>query len=192
MGLGVALGVPKAFCANKIALDLRGLRPDAYQRQHLATTVTDQAALACGTQAPVGWPHSLCRGITGHGIRATFDVLAESIPLTVHEVPPDTQFLHWKVFKERNIRDAHTTDPVLDEADFVKPDAMVDTGETVWEIFVVPERNRRYVNLCPYGEPQHGIRGLYDSLGGRSDAQRAQLAMSVGAQPFGRRAASCR
>ena len=39
------------------------------------------------------------------------------------------------------------------------------------------ERNRRYVNLSPYGEPQLGKRGLYDSLGGRSDAKQAQMAM---------------
>ena len=49
--------------------------------------------------------------------------------------------------------------------------------ETVWEIFGVLERNRCYVNLSPYGEPQLGNRGLYDSLGGRSDTKQAQLAM---------------
>ena len=35
----------------------------------------------------------------------------------------------------------------------------------------------RYVNLSPYGEPQLGNRGLYESLGGRSDTKQAQLAM---------------
>jgi aminopeptidase-like protein len=64
-----------------------------------------------------------------------------------------------------------------DNPDFVKPDAMVDTLETVWEILRVLERNRCYVNLSPYGEPQLGSRGLYESLGGRSDTQQAQLAM---------------
>ena len=64
-----------------------------------------------------------------------------------------------------------------DNPDFVVPDAMVDTLETIWEIFGVLERNRRYVNLSPYGEPQLGNRGLYDSLGGRSDTKQAQLAM---------------
>jgi aminopeptidase-like protein len=64
-----------------------------------------------------------------------------------------------------------------DNPDFVLPDAMTDTLETVWEIFEVLERNRRYANLSPYGEPQLGNRGLYDSLGGRSDAKQAQLAM---------------
>jgi len=64
-----------------------------------------------------------------------------------------------------------------DNPDFVTPDAMADTLETVWELFWVLERNRCYVNLSPYGEPQLGSRGLYDSLGGASDAKQAQLAM---------------
>jgi aminopeptidase-like protein len=64
-----------------------------------------------------------------------------------------------------------------DNLDFVLPDAMSDTLDTVWEIFGVLERNRSYVNLSPYGEPQLGNRGLYDSLGGRSDTKQAQLAM---------------
>jgi aminopeptidase-like protein len=64
-----------------------------------------------------------------------------------------------------------------DNLNFVLPEAMSDTLETVWEIFRVLERNRSYVNLSPYGEPQLGNRGLYDSLGGRSDTKQAQLAM---------------
>lgn len=64
-----------------------------------------------------------------------------------------------------------------DNPEFVLPDAMADTLETVWEIFRVPERNRCYVGLQPDGEPQLGSRGLYDSLGGRSDTKQAQLAM---------------
>jgi aminopeptidase-like protein len=64
-----------------------------------------------------------------------------------------------------------------DNPDFVKPDALVDTLETVWEIFGVLERNRCYINLSPYGEPQLGSRGLYESLGGRSDTKQTQLAM---------------
>ncbi|MFF5210346.1 DUF4910 domain-containing protein [Streptosporangium sp. NPDC000396] len=64
-----------------------------------------------------------------------------------------------------------------DNPDFVSPEAMADTLETCWEITQVLERNRRYVNLSPYGEPQLGRRGLYGSLGGRSDTKQAQMAM---------------
>ncbi|MEU4967976.1 DUF4910 domain-containing protein [Streptomyces smyrnaeus] len=64
-----------------------------------------------------------------------------------------------------------------DNLDFVSPEAMADTLAVCREACAVLDRNRRYVNLSPYGEPQLGRRGLYDSLGGRSDAKQAQLAM---------------
>ncbi len=64
-----------------------------------------------------------------------------------------------------------------DDLDFVSTEAMEDTLATLREAFSVLDRNRRYVNLSPYGEPQLGKRGLYDSLGGRSDAKDAQMAM---------------
>ncbi|MGW8761650.1 DUF4910 domain-containing protein [Streptomyces sp. NPDC055815] len=64
-----------------------------------------------------------------------------------------------------------------DNLDFVSPEAMTDTLAVCREAFDVLDRNRRYVNLSPYGEPQLGRRGLYESLGGRSDAKEAQMAM---------------
>ncbi|NUO96590.1 MAG: DUF4910 domain-containing protein [Nonomuraea sp.] len=64
-----------------------------------------------------------------------------------------------------------------DNPDFVRPEAMQDTLETLWTAVRVLEGNRRYQNLSPYGEPQLGARGLYGSLGGRSDTKQAQLAM---------------
>lgn len=64
-----------------------------------------------------------------------------------------------------------------DNPDFVTPESMVDTLTVCREAVDVLERNRRYVNLIPHGEPQLGKRGLYESLGGRSDAKDAQLAM---------------
>ncbi|MER6514146.1 DUF4910 domain-containing protein [Nonomuraea sp. NPDC001636] len=64
-----------------------------------------------------------------------------------------------------------------DDPDFVRPEAMEDTLETLWSAVRVLEGNRRYQNLSPYGEPQLGARGLYGSLGGRSDTKQAQMAM---------------
>ncbi|WP_327674351.1 DUF4910 domain-containing protein [Kitasatospora sp. NBC_00458] len=64
-----------------------------------------------------------------------------------------------------------------DNPDFVSPEALADTLAVCREAFAVLDRNRRYLNLSPYGEPHLGRRGLYDSLGGRSDAKQAQLAM---------------
>lgn len=64
-----------------------------------------------------------------------------------------------------------------DNPDFVSPQAMEDTLTVCREAFSVLDRDRRYVNLSPYGEPQLGKRGLYDSLGGRTDAKETQMAM---------------
>jgi aminopeptidase-like protein len=64
-----------------------------------------------------------------------------------------------------------------DNLDLVCGEAMADTLAVCREAFAVLDRNRHYVNLHPYGEPQLGRRGLYDSLGGRSDAKQAQMAM---------------
>ncbi|MTD58608.1 DUF4910 domain-containing protein [Amycolatopsis pithecellobii] len=64
-----------------------------------------------------------------------------------------------------------------DNPDFVLPSALDDTLTVCQEALSILDRNRTYVNLNPYGEPQLGKRGLYGSLGGRSDAKDAQLAM---------------
>jgi aminopeptidase-like protein len=64
-----------------------------------------------------------------------------------------------------------------DNPDLVSSESLVDTLEAVQEAVAILDRNRPYVNLSPYGEPQLGKRGLYESLGGRSDAKDAQLAM---------------
>jgi aminopeptidase-like protein len=64
-----------------------------------------------------------------------------------------------------------------DDPGLVSPESLVDTLAVLREAVAVLDVNRYYVNLSPYGEPQLGKRGLYDSLGGRSDAKQAQLAM---------------
>jgi aminopeptidase-like protein len=52
----------------------------------------------------------LCRSITGDGVRQTFDILREHVPVTTHEVPTGTQALDWVVPREWNIRDAYILD----------------------------------------------------------------------------------
>ncbi|MFI6635478.1 DUF4910 domain-containing protein [Nonomuraea fuscirosea] len=64
-----------------------------------------------------------------------------------------------------------------DDVGFVSPEAMADTLDALWAAVQVLERDGRYQNLSPYGEPQLGRRGLYGSLGGRSDTKQAQMAM---------------
>ncbi|MGH3864461.1 DUF4910 domain-containing protein [Actinokineospora sp.] len=64
-----------------------------------------------------------------------------------------------------------------DTPDLVKPEAMLDTLDTLTDVVGVLEGDRNYVNLSPFGEPQLGKRGLYDALGGWTDTKQAQLAM---------------
>jgi aminopeptidase-like protein len=64
-----------------------------------------------------------------------------------------------------------------DNPSFVIPAAMEDTLDALRQVVQVLEGNRTYLNLSPYGEPQLGRRGLYGSLGGRSDTKQAQMAM---------------
>jgi aminopeptidase-like protein len=64
-----------------------------------------------------------------------------------------------------------------DDLELVRPEHLQDSLETCWEITRVLEGDRRYLNLSPKGEPQLGKRGLYGSIGGRSDAQERQMAM---------------
>lgn len=49
----------------------------------------------------------ICRSITGKGVRETFDIIKQHIPLTVHEVPTGTKVFDWTVPKEWNIKDAY-------------------------------------------------------------------------------------
>ena len=54
--------------------------------------------------------YPLCRSITGDGVRQTLQIVSQSIPLEIHEVPTGTPVYDWTIPREWNIRDAYIAD----------------------------------------------------------------------------------
>ena len=55
------------------------------------------------------WP--ICRSITGNGLRESFRILQEIIPLELEEVPTGTDVFDWTIPKEWNIEEAYIITP---------------------------------------------------------------------------------
>jgi aminopeptidase-like protein len=70
----------------------------------------DLAGLGEALHATMGRLYPICRSITGDGVRATLDIVAETLDLQQHGVPSGTQAFDWTVNDEWNVRDAYIAD----------------------------------------------------------------------------------
>jgi len=55
--------------------------------------------------------YPICRSITGDGVRETFGILQEEIPIEIREVPTGTPVFDWTVPREWNVHDAWVKNP---------------------------------------------------------------------------------
>jgi aminopeptidase-like protein len=51
--------------------------------------------------------YPICRSITGNGVRQTFKILQEYVPLDIQEIATGTKVLDWQVPREWNVRQAY-------------------------------------------------------------------------------------
>jgi aminopeptidase-like protein len=64
-----------------------------------------------------------------------------------------------------------------DNLTFVQPRSLADSYAKCLSVLAILERNRRFLNQNPKGEPQLGKRGLYRAIGGPKDVKQNELAM---------------
>ena len=102
------------------------------------------------------WP--ICRSISGNGLRQSFGILQELIPLELKEYPTGTEVFDWHIPKEWNIEDAYIITPEGEKiCDFkinnlhIVNYSIPFEGELSWEelkehIFTIPNQP----NAIPY------------------------------------------
>jgi aminopeptidase-like protein len=64
-----------------------------------------------------------------------------------------------------------------DDLDFVKPASLADSFSKCLSVFRILDSNLTYLNKKPKCEPQLGRRGLYQMIGGSSNAKSMECAM---------------
>ncbi len=113
------------------------------------------------------WP--ICRSITGNGLRESYKILQEIIPLNLMEIPTGTQCFDWEVPMEWNIKDAYILTPDGDKiCDFtlnnlhilnysIPFDGYIDFEELDKHLFSLPEMPHAIPYVTSYYKENWGF-----------------------------------
>lgn len=113
------------------------------------------------------WP--ICRSITGDGLRESFKILQELMPLELTEVPTGTEVHDWIIPQEWNIKDAYIVTPQgkrvaefrlnnLHVLNYSEPiNAKVSYEELVQHIYTLPEMPTAIPYVTSYYERRWGF-----------------------------------
>lgn len=91
----------------------------------------------------------ICRSITGHGVRRSFEILSEFIPLNTIETPSGARVFDWTVPDEWNIRDAYIKNS--------KGERVVDFNKSNLHVVGYSESVRRRMSLAELKSHLHTL-----------------------------------
>src|SRR5688572_8827945 len=114
------------------------------------------AVLGAQLHAIVRELYSLCRSITGDGVRQTLTRLSAVVPIDVHEVPSGTPVFDWVVPDEWNIRDAWVKD--------ARGERIIDFRRHNLHVLGYSEPIRRRVSRAELLEHLHTLPGQPDLI----------------------------
>ncbi|MGH8719571.1 MAG: DUF4910 domain-containing protein [Burkholderiales bacterium] len=146
-------------------------------------TLLDSAAVGEQMHVLISRLYPICRSITGEGVRQTFEILKEHIPLQVHEVPTGTRVFDWSVPREWNIRDAWIKSSAGEKIiDFKKCNlhvlnysvpikAKVSLAELKQHVFTLPDFPERIPYRTSYYKENWGFCLSYDQLAKMADGE---------------------
>lgn len=130
-----------------------------YKRSRRGDADVDRAVAQ--TLRERGAPHTLSDWVPWGGDERQFGSPGFDLPVGAFSRTPADHFPEY-----------HSS---ADDLDFVSPQQLGDSFETLLHVLEALEGNDRYLNQSPKGEPQLGKRGLYRAMGGGSTEELALL-----------------
>jgi aminopeptidase-like protein len=133
--------------------------PPTYKRSRRGEADVDRAVASALRDS--GRPHRLLDWFPWGGDERQFCSPGFDLPVGALSRTPADQFPEY-----------HSS---ADDLELVTPEMLGDSFRLYLEVFDRLERNDRFLNLNPKGEPQLGKRGLYRAVGGGSSRETALL-----------------